>query len=107
MAVVNRAYERIMATSHEPEWSFTLDVLPVDAFHAVEVAVAELGELLSADEPYGIEAFLAEPVRCFCAIELAPEAGGTIVTVTVQPAEDGPPPSAHDVAAAIIRSLTA
>lgn len=107
MAAVNRAYEHIMATTHEPESSFTLDVLPVDAFHAVEVAVAELGELLSADEPYGIEAFLIEPARCFCTIELAPEAGGTLVTVAVQPAEDGPAPAPHDVAAAIVRSLTA
>ncbi|MBW3669552.1 MAG: J domain-containing protein [Actinobacteria bacterium] len=107
MAAVNRAYERIMATTHEPEWSFTLDVLPVDAFHAVEAALAELGEVLSADEPYGVEAFVAEPAPCFCTIELAPEAGGTIVTVTVQPAEEGPPPSAGDVAAAIVGSLTA
>lgn len=52
MAAVNRAYERIVA-ARSPESSFTVDVLPVDAFHAVEVAVAEVGEVVSADEPYG------------------------------------------------------
>lgn len=106
MAAVNRAYERIRA-GQEQESSFTLDVLPVDAFHAVEVAVAELGEVLSADEPYGLETFLTEPARCFCTIELVPEAGGTIVTVTVQAAEeDMAAPSPADVAAALVRAIT-
>lgn len=107
MAAVNRAYARIMATTQEPESSFTLDVLPVDAFAAVEVAVAGLGEVLSADEPYGVKAFLTDPAHCFCTIELVPEAGGTIVTVTVHPAEGVGPPPAQDVVAAIVRSITA
>ena len=109
MAAVNRAYDAITA-GRQPESSFALDVLPVDAFHAVEVAVAELGEVLSADEPYGLEAFLTEPARCFCTIELAPEAGGTIVTVSVEAADDNSgvaAPPAGEVAAALVRSITA
>lgn len=106
MAAVNRAYERITA-GRKTEASFTLDVLPVDAFHAVEVAVAELGEVLSADEPYGLEAYLTEPARCFCTVELVPEAGGTIVTVFVEAADDeSAAPSAPDVAAALVQSIT-
>lgn len=110
MAAVNRAYERIMAATQAPESSFTLDVLPVDAFSAVEVAVAELGEVVSTDEPYGLEAFLTEPAGCFCTIELVPEAGGTIVTVSVQSADDESDarmPSADEVTAALVRSITA
>ena len=110
MAAVNRAYERITA-GRQRESSFTLDVLPVDAFHAVEVAVAELGEVVSADEPYGLEAFLAEPARCFCTIELVPEAGGTIVTVCVESADDDDSgrrvPPAEEVTAALVRAITA
>lgn len=106
MTAVNRAYEQILA-GQEPEFSFTVDVLPVDAFAAVEVAVAELGEVLSADEPYGLEAFLAEPARCFCVIDLVPEAGGTIVTLAVQAADDdSPAPAVASVGAALVQRLT-
>lgn len=106
MAAVNHAYERFVA-ERSPESSFTVDVLAVDAFHAVSVAVAESGEVLSADEPYGLEAFLTEPARCFCTIELVPEAGGTIVTVTVEAADDDTAaPSASEVVGVLARSLT-
>lgn len=100
MAAVNQAYERVIG-ERASEATFTLDVLPVEAFHVVEVAVAERGEVVASDEPYGLEGYLAEPVPCFCRFELVPEAGGTIVTVAVEPAEDVAPPSAAEVVATL------
>lgn len=108
MAAVNRAYERIRqdrGPEAPDEASFTLDVLPVEAFHLVEVAVAELGEVLSTDEPYGLDGYLADPVACFCRCELAPEAGGTIVTVTVEPAEGVAPPLASAVVDVLVAAV--
>ena len=105
MAAVNRAYERIVgerSAERGAEAVFTLDVLPVEAFHVLEPAVAERGEVLAADEPYRLEAYLAEPTPCFCTLELVPEAGGTIVTVVVEPAEGVEPPTAAAVVAALL-----
>jgi hypothetical protein len=101
MAAVNQAYEQVVG-ERASEATFTLDVLPVEAFHVVEVAVAERGEVVVADEPYGLEAYLVEPVPCFCRFELAPEAGGTIVTVVVEPAEEVDPPAAAEVVASLL-----
>ena len=109
MAAVNGAYERLRTAggtkASDREGWFTLDVLPVEAFHLVEVAVAELGEVLSTDEPYGIDGYLTEPAACFCRCELVPEAGGTIVTVTVEPAEDVVPPSASAVVDVLVAAV--
>lgn len=100
MAAVNAAYEAALA-SQEVAAAFSLDVLPVDAFEVVALAVAAAGELLDADEPYSLEGYLVEPGPCFCRFELAPEAGGTLVTVTVGAAEAVAPPTASSVVAAL------
>lgn len=101
MAAVNAAYEAALA-ARGAEAVFTLEVLPVEAFEVVAVAVAAVGgEVLDADEPYALYAYLATPVPCFCRFELVPEAGGTIVTLTVEAAEDVEPPDAASVVAAL------
>jgi hypothetical protein len=84
---------------HPNEAAFTVDALPVVACHFLLAAVATLGEVLDADEPYRIEAYLNEPAPCFATLDLVPEAGGSIVTVTV----DGPTPTADDVITALAR----
>jgi hypothetical protein len=71
----------------------------------VEVAVAGLGDVLSTDEPYGLDGYLTEPAACFCRFDLVPEAGGTIVTVTVEPAEGVAPPSASSVVDVVVATL--
>jgi hypothetical protein len=96
------AAEPAQADAAEPpnEAVFTVDALPVVACHFLLAAVATLGEVVDADEPYRIEAYFNEPGPCFATLELVPEAGGSIVTVTV----DRPSPAADDVITALARA---
>ena len=74
--------------------SFSVEMLPVEAFEALFVAAYGLGDILVADEPYLLELYLGEPA-CFCRLTLVPEAGGSLVTVEVGPAAEsgaGPRP---------------
>jgi hypothetical protein len=77
--------------------SFSVEILPVEAFEALFVAAYGLGDILVADEPYLLELYLTEPSACFCRLTLVPEAGASLVTVDVSPATesiDAPEPAA-------------
>jgi len=63
--------------------SFTIDVLPVDAFEALLVVASWIGEVLVDDPPYLLDVHLTDPGSCWCRLELLPEAGGTTVNLTV------------------------
>jgi hypothetical protein len=63
--------------------SFTIDVLPVDAFEALLVVAGWIGEVLVDDPPYLLDVHLHDPSPCWCRLELLPEAGGTTVNLTV------------------------
>jgi DnaJ domain len=63
--------------------SFTIDVLPVEAFEALLVVTSWMGEALVDDPPYLLEAFLHDPAPCWCRLDLVPDAGGTTVSLTV------------------------
>lgn len=68
--------------------SFTIDVLPVECWHAVEVVAAQSGSILLDEPPYLIEFTLHDSgidgsVDTWCRCEMVPEAGGTTVHVTV------------------------
>jgi hypothetical protein len=71
----------------EDEATFSVDVLPVEACEILIVVCRILGEVLAVEEPYAIEAYLEVPEPCFCALTLAPEAGGTQITVEAEPAD--------------------
>jgi hypothetical protein len=88
--------------------SFSVERLPAEAFEALFVAAYGLGDILVADEPYLLELFLAEPVPCFCQLHLAPEAGGSLVTVDVSPAlESIPAPDVGAVIEVLVAELNA
>jgi hypothetical protein len=61
----------------EAEAEFVLDVLPVEACQRLLAAVATVGEVVDADEPYRIEGWL--PPSTFFTVDLEPVAGGTLV----------------------------
>jgi hypothetical protein len=72
--------------------SFTIDVLPVEAFEALLVVCASMGEMLVDDPPYVLEAFLHDPEPCWCRLDLVPDAGATTVSLTVAGVEGAPTP---------------
>jgi hypothetical protein len=63
--------------------SFTIDVLPAEAFEALLVVTGWMGEVLVDDPPYVLETFLRDPAPCWCRLDLVPDAGATTVSLTV------------------------
>jgi hypothetical protein len=72
--------------------SFTIDVLPVEAFEALLVVCSWMGEVLVDDPPYLLEAFLHDPEPCWCRLDLVPDAGGTTVSLMVSGVDGAPTP---------------
>jgi DnaJ domain len=79
------------------EPSFTVDVLPVEAFDALTAAAVHLGEVVAEDPPYVLEVVLADPWACWCRFELLPEAGATTVMLIVAGLHRRPPPAVEEV----------
>ena len=65
--------------------SFRIAHLPVDAFELVLLAFSSIGDPKVVDEPYLLEGQIDDPFLGVARVELAPEAGGSIVTVTTWP----------------------
>lgn len=65
--------------------SFTIDVLPVEAFEALLIVTGWIGQLVDDDPPYRLEALLESGV--WCALELVPDAAATTVSVVVDGGE--------------------
>jgi hypothetical protein len=63
--------------------SFTVEALPAESFEALLVVASWLGETIDDDPPYRLDVELAEPVPCWCRLELLPDAGATTVGLTV------------------------
>lgn len=85
--------------------SFTIEALPVEAFEALLIVSAELGELIDDDPPYVIELALSEPSSGWCRLELVPDAGASTVSVAVAGEPAGRPPPVDDVRDAFVRGL--
>jgi hypothetical protein len=80
------ARQRAYAVQYDAP-SFTIDVLPAEAFEALLVVAGRLGEVLVDDPPYLLDVQIREP-ECWCRLELLPEAGGSSVSLTVAAAVD-------------------
>jgi hypothetical protein len=91
--IVRRVNRRIQ---HDAP-SFTVDVLPVEAFEALVVVAGWMGQVLDDDPPYQLDVHLYDPWDCWCRLELAPEAGGTQVAVTVAGYDGRDAPSVETV----------
>jgi hypothetical protein len=63
--------------------SFTIEALPAESFEALLVVANWLGETIDDDPPYRLDVDLAEPVACWCRLELLPDAGATTVGLTI------------------------
>ena len=87
--------------------SFTVEALPVEAFEALLVAAAELGEIEDDDPPYELRLLLAPPLRCWCQLDIVPDAGASTVSVSIVAAEGDARPSLLAVRNAWIDTLNA
>jgi len=65
--------------------SFTIDVLPVEAFEYLLLAAVALGELVDDDPPYALELIVrgwpSSGEEALCRFELVPDAGATTVSI--------------------------
>lgn len=77
--------------------SFTIDVLPVEAYEALLVVTTWMGEVLVDDPPYLLEVFLHDPSPCWCRLDLVPDAGATTVSLMVAALEGDPAADIDDV----------
>ena len=73
--------------------SFTIEALPVEAFEALLVATAELGEVVDDDPPYVLRTRIGEPVACWCRLDVVPDAGASTVSISIASVEEHPLPS--------------
>lgn len=65
--------------------SFTIDVLPVEAFELLVLASANMdADIIDEDPPYMLEVLLRTPVDAWCRCDVVPEAGGSIVTLSTE-----------------------
>jgi hypothetical protein len=85
--------------------SFSVAALPAEAFEALFLVAYGIGDILVAEEPYTMELYLSEPASCFCQLSLVPEAGGSIVTIDLTPAEATDPPPAESVRDLLVSEL--
>jgi hypothetical protein len=80
----------------EPDASFGVDLLPVEAFELILLAFSAIGDPKVIDEPYLLEGQVDDPYLGHARVTLVPVAGGSLVTVTTVAARSGfapPPPS--------------
>jgi hypothetical protein len=90
----------------EYDWpSFTIDVLPAEAFEALLVVSSWMGEVLVDDPPYLLETFLRDPAPCWCRLDLVPDAGATSVSLTVAGIDGDPAPDPEDVRDEFVANL--
>ena len=91
------------------EVTFTVDHLPVDAFELLVLAFSSIGDPKVVDEPYLLEGQVDDPFLGIARVELAPEAGGSLVTVTTWPFPRAttPAPTAGQVAGRLLWEVRA
>lgn len=125
MAQVNRAFDQLhgaLATAavaeHGPSPpappdpaaplaadAFAIEALPVDAYEATLLAAVELGDVIRAEEPYLLAVLLDHPGPAQCLLELAPDAGGTTVTIDLGPRHFGTVPTLQAVRDAFVAEI--
>jgi hypothetical protein len=85
--------------------SFVIEALPVVAFEALVAVTSWIGEVVVDEPPDQLDALLTDPLRCWCRLELLPDAGATTVSVTIAALPDEPLPDIDDVRDLWVASL--
>lgn len=90
--------------------SFTVDVLPVECWLALEVVAAMCGPMIQDDPPYLLEFMLHDSSlpssrNAWCRCECVPEAGATTVHLTVGSTMDSEIPNIDEVRDFLVEQL--
>jgi hypothetical protein len=85
--------------------SFVIEALPAVAFEALVVVTSWIGEVVVDEPPYQLDALLTDPLRCWCRLELLPDAGASTVSLTIAALPDEPLPDIDDVRDLWVASL--
>jgi hypothetical protein len=70
--------------------SFVIEALPVEAFEALLVVTSWIGEVISDEPPYQLDVLMTDPIRCWCRLDLVPDAGASTVSITIARLPDEP-----------------
>jgi len=89
--------------------TFTIGHRPVDAFELVLLAFSAIGDPKVIDEPHLLEGQVDDPFVGRARVEVAPKAGGSLVTVTTWPFAwaTTPPPTPGQVAGRLLWEIRA
>lgn len=87
--------------------SFTVEALPVEAFEALVIVAASMGEVLDDDPPYRLDTYLGEPFDCWCRLDVVPDAGASTVSLALGSFGDARVPDIDTVRDAWVANLNA
>jgi hypothetical protein len=85
--------------------SFVIEALPAVAFEALLVVTAWIGEVVVNEPPYQLDVLVLDPLRCWCRLDLVPDAGASTVSLTIAALADEPMPDIDDVRDLWVESL--
>ena len=90
--------------------SFTVNVLPVECWHGLEIVAALCGPTIQDDPPYLLEFLLHDTslpgsLNGWCRCECVPEAGGTTIHLTVGSAHENEMPNIDEVRDYLVEQL--
>jgi hypothetical protein len=77
--------------------SFVIEALPAVAFEALLVVTSWIGEVVVDEPPYQLDVLLLDPLRCWCRLDLVPDAGSSTVSLTIAALTDELLPDIDDV----------
>jgi hypothetical protein len=77
--------------------SFVIEALPAVAFEALLVVTSWIGEVVVDEPPYQLDVLLLDPLRCWCRLDLVPDAGASTVSLTIAALPDEALPDIDDV----------
>lgn len=85
--------------------SFTIDCLPVEAFEALFIASTWHGDVSVDEAPYLLETVMRDPYPCWIRFDIVPEAGASMVSITVATPTGSQPVSIEDIRDVFVDSL--
>ena len=77
--------------------SFVIEALPAVAFEALVVVTSWIGEVVVDEPPYQLDVLVLDPLRCWCRLDLVPDAGASTISLTIAALPDEPLPDIDDV----------